>query len=152
MTYGLVAGPAGLTVSAAGLLAWTPTFAQVGGPYAVTVSVQDQKGLAAVANTTANLTVVSARLRGDADGANDVDPPDATLVLRMNVGLELEPVAGDEDFYGADANADANIAAIDASWILYFLAFGEYPDLTMPKMIAQGEVGFAGARAVSEYI
>ncbi|MBX3732514.1 MAG: hypothetical protein KF791_07965, partial [Verrucomicrobiae bacterium] len=41
LTYGLVSGPAGLTVSSGGLVQWTPTLAQAPGAYGVSVRVTD---------------------------------------------------------------------------------------------------------------
>ncbi len=51
LTYSLTTAPAGMTISATGLISWTPTAAQVG-PQAVTVRVQDQGGLFATQSFT----------------------------------------------------------------------------------------------------
>lgn len=45
LTYSLDVSPAGMTISGAGLVAWTPTQAQAGGVHDVTVRVTDSGGL-----------------------------------------------------------------------------------------------------------
>lgn len=145
LTYSLVSGPTGAAVTAAGVLTWTPTFDQVGNSYNVEVKVKDA---ADSASTTASLTVVSARKRGDTDGDGSVLALDASLDLRITVGLDAAPAAGTEDFFGADANADGAIGSIDASWVLYYAVNDKYPDDSMPKN-AIGNVELASAQVES---
>jgi hypothetical protein len=59
LTYSLTTAPAGMTVSATGLIAWTPTAAQVG-PQAVTARVQDQGGLFATQSFTVTVAANAA--------------------------------------------------------------------------------------------
>jgi hypothetical protein len=54
LLYSLPTAPAGMTVSAAGLVQWTPTEAQVSA-HAVTVRVQDQGGLVATQSYSVNV-------------------------------------------------------------------------------------------------
>ena len=57
LTYGLVSGPTGLTVSGAGVVAWTPTEAQGPGTYTVSVKVTDSGSPALSATNTFVVTV-----------------------------------------------------------------------------------------------
>ncbi|HEX5071128.1 MAG TPA: putative Ig domain-containing protein [Vicinamibacterales bacterium] len=56
LTFALVSGPAGLAVSPAGGLTWTPALAQLG-PHAVKVQVTDSTGLSDATVFTLNVTV-----------------------------------------------------------------------------------------------
>ena len=56
LTFSLVVGPSGLTVSPLGALAWTPTQAQLGA-HAVTVKVNDNAGLSDVGTFTITVSV-----------------------------------------------------------------------------------------------
>jgi hypothetical protein len=91
----------------------------------------------------------STRKRGDVNG-NGVDPGDATSVLRICVGLDLEPAPGTDAFYGADVNADGIITPFDASWVLYYLVNDEYPNHTFPKISGTGRVSFAKATTTTD--
>ncbi|MEN9675702.1 MAG: hypothetical protein RIS76_1598, partial [Verrucomicrobiota bacterium] len=57
LTHGLVSGPAGLTVSGPGVIAWTPTVAQVGTTNLVTVKVTDN-GVPALSATNSFRVIV----------------------------------------------------------------------------------------------
>src|SRR6185295_14310908 len=57
LTFALVSGPTGLTVSSAGAIAWTPTSAQGPGVYPVQVRVTDSGTPALSVTNTFTLTV-----------------------------------------------------------------------------------------------
>ncbi|MBL9173130.1 MAG: putative Ig domain-containing protein, partial [Verrucomicrobiales bacterium] len=57
LTYALVSGPAGMSVTPAGALSWTPTEAQGPGTYSVTVSVTDNPSPPLTESMSFNITV-----------------------------------------------------------------------------------------------
>jgi hypothetical protein len=113
VTYVGVGLPTGATLSAAGALAWTPTFAQAGSNYTITVVASD----AALTDTAvAVVTVNKSRALGDVDGNATVQAADASLVLQHVAGLSL--ITDAAALYAADASKANGISAYDAALIL----------------------------------
>lgn len=105
-----------------GLFTFTPTFADNGKVFAVTVTATDPN--AAVATTTANLTVTAAYQRGDANTNAVVDVNDAIKILEYVVGKTTLTA---EQMVYADANTaagDGIVGALDASYVLKYIANG----------------------------
>ena len=149
LTYGVTvaqvpggAAPAGTfsisnALGAVGLFTFTPTFADNGKVFAVTVTATDPN--AAVATTTANLTVTGAYQRGDATlsgGAPDVN--DAIKILEHVVG-KITLTA--EQLVYADAKQDGVVGAVDAAYVLSYIANGSWP--TFKTVATAGTVEFA---------
>jgi hypothetical protein len=113
VTYVGVGLPTGATVSTAGALAWTPTFAQAGSPYTITVVASD--GLL-TDTTSAVVTVNRSVVRGDVDKNGTLGNSDVSLILQHVVGLITitDPAAA----YAADANGSGTISAYDAALTL----------------------------------
>jgi hypothetical protein len=133
-----------------GVLSVNPTFADAGQTFTVTVQVTD--GAANDVSTPAVITVTYSRLKGDVDNNDLVQAFDASLVLQTVVGMRAAPAPGTEDFWATDADANLAIGAYDAYYILFFVTNGVYPDLTMPKAIASGNVDFGGLSRVDEEV
>ncbi|KAF0152410.1 MAG: hypothetical protein FD143_1048 [Ignavibacteria bacterium] len=144
LTYAvsIVPAPAGtFSISNAfgsvGLFTFTPVFADNGKVFAVTVTATDPN--AAVATTTANLTITGAYQRGDANlsgGAPNV--ADAVAILEHVVGKTL--LSAEAQVY-ADAKIDGVIGAVDAAYVLSFIANGTWP--TFKSVATAGSVEFA---------
>ncbi len=142
------AGTANLT--AGGVLTFDPSFADAGKQFTVTVQVTD--GTVIVPAAAAIVTVEYSRLKGDVDNNDLVQAFDASLVLQTVVGMRATPAAGSEDFWATDADANLAIGAYDAYYILYYVTNGVYPDLSMPKAIASGNVDFGSLSRVDEEV
>jgi len=144
LTYAvnIVPAPAGTysisnALGAVGLFTFTPAFADNGKVFAVTVTATDPN--AAVATTTANLTVTGAYQRGDATlsgGAPDVN--DAIKILEHVVG-KITLTA--EQLVYADAKQDGVVGAVDAAYVLSYIANGAWP--TFKTVATAGTVEFA---------
>ncbi|MGE5314942.1 MAG: FlgD immunoglobulin-like domain containing protein [Acidobacteriota bacterium] len=120
-TFTLAAGaPAGVSITPAGLLTWTPTFVQsskAGTPYTVKVYVADANGLKD--STTATVTVVRLRAKGDINGDAIVGTADATIALQAAVGTKTFTMPADTvDFWAGDVTGNGSVSALDASYIL----------------------------------
>ncbi|MGE5682166.1 MAG: FlgD immunoglobulin-like domain containing protein, partial [Bacillota bacterium] len=153
LTYSLVNPPAGVAITAAGKLTWTPTFDQISTtPYVITVKVTDNGTPAQSATTVANITVKSARLKGDVTNDGIVASNDASKVLQMVVGSIATPAAASEDFYAADAKADNLIGAMDAYYILSYVNNGKYPDNTLAKETVTGDIAFGRISSKEEIV
>lgn len=113
VTYVGVGLPTGATLSTAGVLAWTPTFAQAGQTYTITVVASD--GLL-TDTTSAVVTVNRSVALGDVDKNGTVQAADASLVLQHVAGLTTitDPAA----LWAADASLNGTISAFDAAKIL----------------------------------
>jgi hypothetical protein len=74
LTYSLVSGPTGLSVSGAGLVNWTPTEAQGPGPFPVTVRVTDN-GIPSL-NASQSFTITVAEVNV---APTLLDPPDTNI-------------------------------------------------------------------------
>lgn len=90
LTYSLFSGPTGLTVSAAGLIKWTPTEAQGPGTYSVTVLVADSGSPALGATRTFSITVTDSNKPPVLNAIADVSVDEQT-------SLALQAVASDTD-------------------------------------------------------
>ncbi|MBN8246829.1 MAG: CotH kinase family protein, partial [Verrucomicrobia bacterium] len=90
LVYSLVSGPAGLTVSAAGAVSWTPTEAQGPGVYPVSVRVTDN-GVPAMSDTeTFEVTV------GEVNTAPDLANPGNRIMDELaTLSLSLTATDGD---------------------------------------------------------
>jgi len=100
LTYSLVSGPTGMTVSPSGRLEWTPSLAQGVGPYPVVVQASD--GMAAgVGSFTVNVTPVN-DAPSFAKGADVVawDNGGAVTVAGWATGISAGP--GDESGQGLE--------------------------------------------------
>jgi hypothetical protein len=122
-----------------GLFTFTPTFADNGKVFVVTVTATDPN--AAVATTTANLTISAAYKRGDATlSGGEPDVTDAIKVLEHVVGKTTLTA---EQLVYADANLDGVVGAVDASWILKYIA-NNYSWVGVSKVVATaGAVEFS---------
>lgn len=104
--------PAGLTLSADGLLSGMPE-RDTAGSRLVTFSVVDNHG--ATQQITLTLVIQAApRLRGDIDGDNDVDATDLAAVL----AARNRPAAGPND--PRDLDHDGRITVLDARILVRF--------------------------------
>jgi subtilisin-like proprotein convertase family protein len=90
LTYSLPTAPAGMTVTAGGMLQWTPTEAQGPGTYAVTVLVRDDASPALGASRSFNITVTEANAAPSLNAIADVAVDEQT-------SLVLQAVASDSD-------------------------------------------------------
>jgi len=108
----------------AGLFTWTPTLAdKLAGPFVITVTATDASAGATV--TTTNFTVLAGYDRGDANTNNVVDVNDAIKILEHVVGKGT-PLTAEQMLY-ADANTatgDGMVGALDASYVLKYIAAG----------------------------
>jgi hypothetical protein len=113
VTYVGVGLPTGATVSSAGVLAWTPTFAQAGSNYTITVVASD--GLL-TDTTSAVVTVNRSVALGDVDKNGTVQAADASVVLQHVAGLTT--ITDAAALWAADASKNGTISAFDAAKIL----------------------------------
>jgi hypothetical protein len=113
VTYVGVSLPTGATVSSAGVLAWTPTFAQAGSNYTITVVASD--GLL-TDTTSAVVTVNRSVALGDVDKNGTVQAADASVVLQHVAGLTT--ITDAAALWAADASKNGTISAFDAAKIL----------------------------------
>jgi hypothetical protein len=113
LTYEGVGLPTGATVSAAGALSWTPTFAQAGTTHTIKVVAKD----ASLTDTTSAVVTVNRSIaRGDVDGNGTVQAADASLVLQHVTGLAT--ITDAAALFAADASNNGTISAFDAAMIL----------------------------------
>jgi len=138
------------SITAGGVFVFDPAFADAGKQFTVQVQVTD--GALVDVSTLATITVEYSRLKGDVDNNDLVQAFDASLVLQEVVGMIPTPAAGSEDFWATDADANLAIGAYDAYYILYYVTNAIYPDLSMPKAIASGNVDFGSLTRVDEEV
>jgi hypothetical protein len=124
-------------ISAAGVLTWTPAYADVAlSPVTFTVTATSgTPALTATSNTV--VTVIAAAPKGDADLNGSVTSADASKILQHVVGLIT---LNAEALAASDVNADGSVGALDAAWILYYVANGTWPTAKMTA--AAGSVDF----------
>ena len=119
LTFAKVSGPAGLTVSSAGALSWTPSSSDLG-PHTVSVRVTDQTGLSDATAFTLFVTV----------GSLVVQPPiaiDDEYAVRKKTTLTVNPVgvlANDTDPSGG--NMAAQVLTQPTKGSLSFLPSGGF--------------------------
>ncbi len=119
----------------AAVLTWKPAFADLNKEFVVTVTVKDAAN--STATTSATIKVIGSYARGNATLTGGVDIDDAIAVLKHVVG---NPSLSAEALIPADANLDGTVNAVDASWILKFIAGGVW---VAPKVAATaGNVEF----------
>jgi hypothetical protein len=112
LTYGLVSGPPGLTVSSDGRLAWTPTEAQGPGTYTAVVRITDDTGLStergypitvSEVNRVPVLATVASQSVGEGIelfvslGGSDADLPSNSLTYSLvqgPAGMGVDRVSG----------------------------------------------------------
>jgi FlgD Ig-like domain len=150
VTFSLAAGsPTGMSMTAVGLLTWTPTFVQssaAGIAYPIKVYVADAYN--GKDSATAVVTVIRKRLKGDinADGVAG-GTADATIALRAAVGLKTFTMPADTiDYWAGDVSGVNGVGAYDAALMLTKLS-GDNTVVFAPK-IAQafsGSVEFGSA-------
>ncbi|MHB1524597.1 MAG: putative Ig domain-containing protein, partial [Candidatus Dormibacteria bacterium] len=91
LTYTLTTAPSGLTISASGLVSWTPTASQFG-PNSVTVQVSDGRG----ASFSQSFTVtVAAQQTNDPPVITTTSLPEATVGDSYTVGIQGNDPDGD---------------------------------------------------------
>ena len=122
VTYVGVGLPTGATVSTAGALAWTPTFAQAGSPYTITVVASD--GLL-TDTATAVVTVNKSVLLGDVDKNGTVGAADASLILKHAANLTL--ITDAAALWAADVTGNGQVTAYDAAYVLYYNLNNAWP-------------------------
>ena len=86
LTFSLVSGPEGLTVSSAGVVSWTPTFSDEG-THTVTVRATDSDGESDETEFDVTVTIIDSNDNGLSD----------TQELALNGGVLLDPEAGETD-------------------------------------------------------
>ena len=97
LTYGLVSGPVGLTVSPSGRVAWVPSEAQGPGTYTVTVKVEDDGYPVLADSETFQLTVTEVNLPPEIDPVSNLDHNEGTplslLVKAVDFDLPAQTLA-----------------------------------------------------------
>jgi hypothetical protein len=150
VTYVGVGLPTGATVSTAGVLAWTPTFAQAGASYTITVVAND----GALTDTTSAVVTVNRSLAlGDVDKNGAVQAADASVVLQHVVGLTT--ITDAAALWAADASANGTISAFDAGKILQaaagLITLRVDADVTLGKIdAASGTLNWSSPEATKD--
>ena len=116
VTFRLQDPPQGMEISADGLIVWSPLFGQAGQSYRVKVLVSDGSRSD---STSATVSVLRARLRGDVSGDGAVTAFDASLVLQHVTGVTI--LTDISALIAADASANGTITAYDAALILQYV-------------------------------
>jgi hypothetical protein len=134
-SYKVTPAPAGTVSIAAGVLTYTPAFADAGKNFTFSVAAVDASTLG---DTVATVVTVNYGItKGDLNGDGSVTSADATPILQYVVELiTLTP----QQLYAADVNADGSVGALDAAWILYKAINGTFP--TAKMVAAQGSAEF----------
>ncbi|MBX3006909.1 MAG: T9SS type A sorting domain-containing protein [Melioribacteraceae bacterium] len=125
------------TLTATGVLTFSPVFADAGKVFVVSVQAADGNG--GTVATAANITVSYAGEKGDVDGNGTVASADASQILQHVVGLVL--ITDPAKVWAADANNDGVIGAIDAAWVLYKFANGSFPTASLVASEVSAEFG-----------
>jgi hypothetical protein len=125
------------TLTATGVLALSPVFADANKVFVVSVQAADGKG--GTVTTTANVTVGYPVDKGDVDANGSVASADASAILKHVVGLQL--ITGAQNLWAADVNNDGVIGAIDAAWVLYKFANGVFPSASLVASEVSAEFG-----------
>jgi hypothetical protein len=90
LTYGLVSGPSGLTVSPSGRVAWVPSEAQGSGIYTVTVKVEDDGYPVLADSETFQLTVTEVNLPPQIDPLSNVDHNEGAPLSLLLKAVDLD--------------------------------------------------------------
>jgi hypothetical protein len=125
------------TLTATGVLALSPVFADANKVFVVSVRAADTKG--GTVTTTANVTVGYPVDKGDVDANGTVASADAAAILKHVVGLVM--ITGAQNLWAADVNNDNVIGAIDAAWVLYKFANGVFPSASLVASEVSAEFG-----------
>ena len=135
-SYTVTPTPAGTSAIAAGVLTFTPTYADAGKTFTFTVAAVDASTLGDTVATAVSVTY--AYNKGDVNGSGSITSADASPILEYVVGLTTLTEA---QLYYADVNGDGVVGAIDAAWVLYAaLHDGTFP--TAKSIAASGNVDF----------
>ena len=106
-----------------GTLTFTPVAADAGVAYTFTVTATAAtSGMTATTATVIN--VQYPYVRGDADGNGTIQAADASTILQYVVGLITLDA---NKLYAADVNRDGAVGALDAAYVLYYVANGTWP-------------------------
>lgn len=138
-TYAVAPVPAGTVTLVAGLLTFTPTFADVANsPFVFTVTASSGTPVM-TAVTTTSFAVTNSGLLGDVDLDGFVTTLDALLVLNHVVNPTVYPLPLAQQRWAADVKVDGVIGAYDAASILVKAGGGNFLPKDAP---AAGTVEF----------